>query len=262
MSASSGERVLVYGADGLVPGGAEGELSAADSWLVEDGRVREWDAHWRRFGAAVAGAGGPETQLAGFREAVAAALPPAGCWFPRVELVAGRLRLRMRAAPPRTAAVRLWVQDADPRLLPRRKGPDLAALGRLRARAVAAGADDALLVSPAGTVLETATASLVWWEGDALCVVDPALPVLAGVTAGWVLRRAGELGVEVRRRRVRPAELSGREVWTVNALHGPRPVAGWVGADGGVEVVAGPAPRVARWRARWAAAGAPPPTSA
>lgn len=243
----------MYGDGGLVEGEVDGELAAADSWLVEDGRVREPAAHWRRFGAAVAGAGGPEPEVAGFREAVVAALPRAGCWFPRVELVAGRLQVRVRVAPPRTAEVRLWAGGGDPRRTPRRKGPDLAVLGRLRAAAVAAGADDALLVSDGGIVLESATASLVWWEGDVLCVVDPGLPVLTGVTVGWVLRRAGELGIEVRSRRARLVELSGREVWTANALHGLRPVAGWVDAPAGV--VAGPAPRVREWRAAWAAAG-------
>ncbi|GAA3265579.1 hypothetical protein Sros01_68920 [Streptomyces roseochromogenus] len=253
-AAGSGERVLLYGADGLVEGEeAAGALAAADSWLVEEGRVRELPAHWRRFAAAVAEAGGPEP--GGFPEAVVAALPRTGCWFPRVELVGGRLQVRVRPAPARTDAVRLWAGGEDPRRAPRRKGPDLAALGALRAAAVAAGADDALLVSDDGVVLETATASLVWWEGDVLCVVDPGLPVLAGVTAAWVVRRAGELGVAVRRRRARPAELDGHEVWVVNALHGLRPVTGWVGAD----VAVGPAPRVQEWRAAWADAAVPLP---
>ncbi|MCX5380976.1 aminotransferase class IV [Streptomyces sp. NBC_00091] len=248
-----GERVLLYGPGGLVEGEAAGELAVADSWLVEEGRVRELPAHWRRFGAGVAEAGGPD--LEGFPEAVARALPRRGCWFPRVELVGGRLQLRVRVAPARTDAVRLWAGGDDPRRTPRRKGPDLGALGKLRARAVAAGADDALLVSDDGVVLETATASLVWWEGDVLCVVDPGLPVLAGVTVAWVVRRAGGLGIAVRRSRVRAAELSGREVWVTNALHGLRPVTGWVGAD----VAVGPAPRVQEWRAAWAAAAEPLP---
>ncbi|RST05692.1 aminotransferase class IV [Streptomyces sp. WAC07149] len=248
-----GERVLLYGPEGLVEGEAAGELAAADSWLVEEGRVRELAAHWRRFGAAVAEAGGPP--LEGFPEAVARALPRRACWFPRVELVGGRLQLRVRTAPARTEAVRLWAGGADPRHTPRRKGPDLGALGALRARAVAAGADDALLVGDDGCALETATANLVWWDGDVLCVVDPGLPILAGVTAAWVVRRAAGLGIAVRPGRVRPAELGGREVWVTNALHGLRPVTGWVGAD----VAAGPAPRVQEWRAAWAAAAEPLP---
>ncbi|MFJ3880975.1 aminotransferase class IV [Streptomyces sp. NPDC090077] len=248
-----GERVLLYGPEGLVEGEAAGELAAADSWLVEDGRVRELPAHWRRFAAAVAEAGGPAPE--GFPEAATRALPRRGCWFPRVELVDGRLQLRVRPAPPRTDAVRLWAGGGDPRRTPRRKGPDLGTLGRLRARAVAAGADDALLVGDDGLVRETATANLVWWDGDALCVVDPGLPVLAGVTVAWVVRRAAGLGVAVRRCRVPVAELGGREVWVANALHGLRPVTGWVGAD----VAAGPAPRVEEWRAAWASAAEPLP---
>ncbi|MDX6677736.1 MAG: hypothetical protein QOE31_1788, partial [Solirubrobacteraceae bacterium] len=39
--------------DGTLLGVAEGPagaLLAADSWLVDDGRVRGYDAHWARFG--------------------------------------------------------------------------------------------------------------------------------------------------------------------------------------------------------------------
>ena len=53
--------------------------------------------------------------------------------------------------------------------------------------AVAAGADDALLVSGDGTVLEAPTANVFWREGDALVTPSLDLPILAGVTRGLLL---------------------------------------------------------------------------
>ncbi|MEU7026565.1 aminotransferase class IV [Streptomyces sp. NPDC046275] len=233
---------------------------AADSWLVSDGRARELRRHRERFAAAVAEAGGPDTGF--FWEEAMARVPAAGDWFPRVELAdsAGelRLRIRIRPAPVRTAEVRVWVPDLpDPRRTPRRKGPDLAALTGLRAEAVAAGADEALLTTPDGLLLEGATTSVLWWEDGALCTVDPALPTLPGVTRDWALARAAALGVPVRRRRIRPAELAGREVWCVNALHGVRPVTAWTGPA----APSAPAPpeHAPSWRAAWHEAAEPVP---
>ncbi len=53
--------------------------------------------------------------------------------------------------------------------------------------AVAAGADDALLVAGDGTVLEAPTANVFWREGDKLVTPSLDLPILAGVTRGLVL---------------------------------------------------------------------------
>jgi hypothetical protein len=52
---------------------------------------------------------------------------------------------------------------------------------------------------------------------------------------------------------VTPAELNGLEVWTVNALHGVRPVVAWVNADS----VPGPGTRAPQWQARLDAAATP-----
>lgn len=53
--------------------------------------------------------------------------------------------------------------------------------------AVAAGADDALLVSHEGIVLEAPTANVFWREGDRLLTPSLELPILAGVTRGALL---------------------------------------------------------------------------
>lgn len=225
-------------------------LLAADSWLVDDGRVRGLDRHRRRFVAACAEATGDSpARIERFWQEAVGALPRAGSWFPRVELAGpepARLFLRIRPAPPRTESVAVWLgEEADPRVLPRRKGPDLALLAGLRGRAAERGAAELVLTTPEGLVLEGATANILWWEGDVLCRPSPGLPVLAGVTSALIEERAGRLGVPVEHRRCGTEDLDGREVWFVNALHGIRPVTAWLGGP----LRAGPARRAASWQA-------------
>ena len=121
-----------------------GPLLVADSWLVEDGRVRGLEWHRRRFTAGCADAADvPEAMVAAFWRAVINRLPRHGDLFPRVELIGGpevQLRLRIRPAPQRGTRIRIWVPPGeDPRHTPRRKGPDLDVLGGLRSAAMDAG---------------------------------------------------------------------------------------------------------------------------
>ncbi|MBT2472562.1 aminotransferase class IV [Streptomyces sp. ISL-66] len=244
--------------------GAEsrGELLAADSWLVADGRVRALDRHRRRFTATCAGTGDvPEGLLEAFWTAMTALLPrEGGPWFPRVELERAaadappdtvlpgghRLLYRLRPAPARGTSARVWgLAVCDPRGTPRHKGPDLDALAAVRGKAAAADADEALLVTADGVVLEAANSSLLWWEGDVLCHPAADLPVLPGVTASLLLEHAVRTGVEVRPCRRRLSALAGREVWVTNALHGLRPVTAWTGGS----LPAGEPVRAAAWQA-------------
>lgn len=208
-------------------------LAVADSWLLRDGRVRALARHRERFLRSCGDSGGPSLrQLVAFWQDMTAALPRTGEWFPRVELGAEsrELRLLLRPAPPLGTGVRVWsAGQVDPRTLPRRKGPDLDILARVRRRASAEGADEAVLIAPSGVVLEGATTSLLWWEDDTLCVPSPQLPVLPGVTTALIQERAQHTGVRVAHRERTLADLAGREVWLVNALHGIRPVTEWTG---------------------------------
>ncbi|MFF7469573.1 aminotransferase class IV [Streptomyces sp. NPDC008092] len=231
-------------------------LLVADSWLVRDGRVRGLDRHRDRFVRSCRECGGPpEYRMLEFWQAMTAALPRTGEWFPRVELTPHHVRLRLRPAPPLGSTVEVWAAgQPDPRTAPRRKGPDLAALARLRARAVRAGAQEAVLVDPSGVVLEAATTSVLWWENDTLCLPPPRLPVLPGVTLALIRERAEHTGIPVTHRERTLTELADREVWLVNALHGIRPVTRWVGGPAN----AGPAPRAPEWR-EWLDEKAPEP---
>jgi branched-subunit amino acid aminotransferase/4-amino-4-deoxychorismate lyase len=223
------------------------ELRAADSWLVEDGRVRAVERHWGRFSATCAEHGVEPEALAALRADVERAVPARGRWFPRVELSEdGELAFRVRPAPAREPTVVAWIADVpDPRRAPRRKGPDLERLAALRERAAAHGAGEAVLSDADGRLLEGAFTSLLWWEGATLCVVPDDAPILPGVTRGLLIEVARERGTPVAQRRPLPHELADRETWLVSALHGIRAVTGWAGGP-----AAGAAQRAALWQRR------------
>jgi branched-subunit amino acid aminotransferase/4-amino-4-deoxychorismate lyase len=223
------------------------DLLAADSWLVEDGRVRAVERHWARFEATCRAHGVRAGGLAHLRATVAREIPERGRWFPRVELRAdGQLALRVRPAPAREPTVVGWVADiADPRREPRRKGPDLKRLGALRERAKAHGAGEAILSDADGRLLEGAFTSLLWWEEETLWGVPEDAPILPGITRGLLLELARDRGTAVAERRPLLHELADRETWLVSALHGIRVVTGW--ANGGPP--AGGAPRADGWQA-------------
>jgi branched-subunit amino acid aminotransferase/4-amino-4-deoxychorismate lyase len=267
--------LLTFDADGrrpslaVTPPAGDASLAVADSWLVEDGRVRFLDAHRARFTAACEENGLSPAVLSRFWTATLAVVPADGRWFPRAELtVAGALRFRLRPAPEPGREAAVWVADgADPRRRPRTKGPDLEVLARLRTRAAGHGATEALLRTSDGLVLEGATTSLLWWEEDDLCVPDPDLPVLPGTTTRALQDRAAQAGITVRPVRCAVERLAGTEAWLVNALHGIRPVVRWVTADpaagpargGARAITAGHPARAPQWQ-RWLAARTTGPT--
>ncbi|HET9380393.1 MAG TPA: aminotransferase class IV [Streptomyces sp.] len=244
------------GARGFAPGTAPaGDLLVADSWLVEDGRARALGRHEERFAGSCARKGLERPVVRRFWHDAVRELPRTGAWFPRVELHAdGTLALNVRPAPELGTSVRVlpWPY-ADPRTQPWCKGPDIGRLAQVRAQAREAGADEALFTTGRGQVTESATASLLWWDGPDLCLPDAGARLLPGVTSAVVTGLARDRGVVVRRAEATLDDLYDREVWLVNALHGVRPVTEWVGTGRR----AAPAGRAPLWQELWRAQARP-----
>lgn len=244
---------------------AETSTLAADSWLVTDGRALAIDLHRDRFFAAV------EQQRPGlstglgvvdFWEAVIDAIPRDGQQFPRVELQLQRetpvLVMRQRAAPELKVSASVATHEGpDPRTQPTIKGPDLAALLLARTQAQLHGADEAVIVSPEGFIVEGAYSAILWWRGGILCAPSPALERVDSVTARSVVALATALGVDVYYESATPDDLDSLEVWALSALHGIRIVTSWV--DG--PALAEEPGRLHQWRARLDRLRKPLPTA-
>ena len=230
---------------------SEVSVAAADSWLVTDGTVLALDLHRSRFLGAIDWALFPALDQEGFWDAAIAAIPRTGDWFPRVELQlrqgAPLLVFRLRSAPERNRSLRVAThRGADPRTAPLVKGPDTAALLRVRTEAQARGADEAVILSPDGYVIEGAYSSLLWWRGAILCAPSLELERVDSVTARSVVTLATALGVDVYYESVTPAELDGVELWALSALQGIRIVVAWVDGPSTAEEPG----RLGTWRIR------------
>jgi len=219
-------------------------IVVADSWLVTDGSALAIGLHRARFLASA-----PDAER--FWDAAIEAIPRAGSWFPRVESHSdGRLVFRLRSAPePKRAAVLATWGGPDPRTVPSVKGPDLEAMLRIRTAVQAVGADEAVITSPEGYVIEGAYSALLWWRGDILCGPPEWLDRVDSVTARSILTLAAALGRDTHEEALTPAELDGTELWAVNALHGARIVTRWID---GPELAEKPG-RLEQWRTRLAA---------
>lgn len=243
----------------------DSQIRVADSFLVENGASLAVEVHRERFTATAADqAGSDPAEVTAFWDAAIRSIPSDGAWFPRLEQRSrdGALQLvaRVRPAPELHTSITLLTHTGpDPRRQPRVKGPDLDALLRARTLAQQAGADDAVLMQDSH-VVETTTAALLWWRGDALCVPENRLARVDSVTVRSILTLAAALGVDVLHEAATPADLDGLEVWAVNALHGPRIVTHWFdepGVDGpGMAEQPG---RLGLWRRRLSALRRPLP---
>lgn len=232
---------------------SESRPTVVDSWLVTDGWMRAPRRHVDRFAAACG-----EPAAAEFCRAALRRIPVTGAWFPRVELVGSTFHLLLRPAPPLGDTVRLWLPPTpDRRTRPTVKGPDLDDLLALRRFATERGADEAVLCAADGRLREGATTSILWWRGDVLCAPPPDDTILPGVTRAVIEEIAAATAVPVRYETCPPRELAGLETWAVNALHGLRPVTGWVGNSVDTAITPGTPHRAPGWRARLAATRVP-----
>lgn len=215
----------------------EKQVLVADSWLVRNGNAIALDLHRKRFFNSC-------SQLYQIRPDVLQPywlmmlnkIPHHGLWFPRVELAGNarqpKLQVRIRPAPPLKETVRLCLCNIpDRRHAPRHKGPDMSLLGEIRQQILMQGADEGIIVSPKGYLLEGLTTSILWWEElngqQTLCAVPDANRILPGTIRELILSIAEQSGIPTAYRLVLPARLNGREVWAVNALHGIRSAIPW-----------------------------------
>ena len=219
----------------------EVRLAAADSWLVEDGRVRNLEWHFERFAGWVRDADPIVAQdLPSFFELVVQSIPLEGRWFPRMELhleCEGEavLFLRLRQAPEPAREIVLWTYpEVDPRATPEIKGPDLSLGMQLRRKAIVHGADEAVLLNAEGFIAEGALAAIVWWDNDVLCAPNDSTRWLPSITRREVFEIAHQAGFSTRLVHAKPADLIGLEIWALSSLHGIRPVVDWVDLGGPV----------------------------
>ena len=243
-----GELLLVDYCDLKYCDRSDTRIAVADSWLVTGGSTLALDLHRQRFFDV---AGALIDDLDRFWSTSIAVIPRTGDWFPRVEVQsrggAALAVFRLRTAPALTRSVRLAShRGADPRTSPRTKGPDTAALLRIRTEARAVGADEAVIISPDGFVVEGAYSGILWWRGDTLCAPSLDLDRVQSVTARSVIALATALGIEVHYESIVPAELENAEIWALSALHGIRIVTAWIDGPAPAELPG----RLATWRSR------------
>ena len=100
------------------------------------------------------------------------------------------------------------------------KTEDRAAFDRALAAARHAEADEPLLSTATGTVVEGARFAVVWAEGDELCFPDLGLGGLPSVGLARLLEVGAEAGVRTRAAWVTVAGLNGLPAGLVNAVRG------------------------------------------
>jgi hypothetical protein len=212
------------------------QLKVADSWLVDEGRVRSLNAHFERFGSWVSNQDSQQQQfLPGYFAEIKRLLPKIGRWFPRMEYhgeqtTGQRLYLRLREAPAKIESVSLWsYPEPDPRNNPQVKGPDLSLCQQLRRHANMNGANEAVITNSKGFVAEGALSALVWWRGDVLCSSDEKTNWLPSITRQEVFSIAEQMGFATKVENVKPDELAKLPIWALSSLNGIMPVRSWVG---------------------------------
>jgi branched-subunit amino acid aminotransferase/4-amino-4-deoxychorismate lyase len=226
-------------------------IEVADSWLVTNGTALALGLHRERFLTSMAPDARRATNAADFWDLAISLIPREGEWFPRVELQrrgdALLLVFRLRDSPERrnNLVEATWL-DGDPRTTPRIKGPDLETMIRVRTTVQTHGANEAVILTGDGFVVEDSHGGLLWWRGEILCGPPAEFDRVDSVTVRSVLALAAALGVETYEEAVTPNEIADTELWSLNALHGIRIVTAWID---GPELAQLPG-RLALWRAR------------
>ena len=149
----------------LTPKESHESVLVADSFLVEDGKVRSYHLHLDRFIRGLKDKA-PELlqDLEPFLDQALALIPRTGRYFPRYEVQEGPVFVFMlREAPEQLGPANLWTYPyPDPRKDLSTKGPELSLGVELRSLAQAQGADETILLNEHGEISEGALSSLVW----------------------------------------------------------------------------------------------------
>ena len=205
------------------------EVVAADSFVVDQGATVGYDRHLSRFAEAIADAGfSLEAELAEFISRCEMRISREGRWFPRFDLVTSPeghyFRYHHRLAPAQQDSASLIVAPSDTRLVPHRKGPDLERMGDLRWWAYSKGAQEALILSPDGVVVEGAYSAIAVIDHDSneFAITPKSFPRIPSVTEEIVRTLAEEDGLRVVEKPHTLGQLEGKEVWVLSALHGIR----------------------------------------
>ncbi|MFM1846413.1 MAG: hypothetical protein RIS19_886, partial [Actinomycetota bacterium] len=157
----------------LIPKESYESVLVADSFLVEDGKVRSLALHLDRFKRGLE-LKAPElsSSLDDFLKQALALIPRTGLHFPRFEVqdtATPVFVFILREAPEQLGPATLWTYPyPDPRKDLSTKGPELSLGVELRSLAQAKGADETILLNEHGEISEGALSSLVWWRGDVL----------------------------------------------------------------------------------------------
>ncbi|WP_269714723.1 aminotransferase class IV [Caulobacter sp. NIBR2454] len=218
-----------------------------ETMLVVDGRMPHWAAHWARLMAGCATLGLPlpdefQTRVA-CTNAVAVALLNKGRAAVRLTLTAGSGGRGLERPPSLVARVFATASPAPDGVqapaqiitshVRRNEGSPTSRLKTLayldnvlaRRQALAAGADEALMLNTGGEVACATAANLFWINGDALFTPSLECGVLAGTTRARVIALAKDLRVPVVEGAFAPDAIHGSEgAFLTNSLIGLRAI--------------------------------------
>ena len=204
------------------------EVLAADSFVIDNSLIIGFPRHRERFFAACVDAGvGDSEAFDDFVDRSMLWFPREGRWFPRLDVVTDGhehwYRYNHRIAPPPQDTARLAVANSDTRLVPWRKGPDLDRMAQLRVE-VSHVADEALILSPDGVIVEGAYSAIVVIDANEgeFSLTPAKYPRIESVTEQLVTGLARDEHFDVIKRAHTMRELEGKEVWVLSALHGIR----------------------------------------
>ena len=203
----------------------------------QDGRPLLWDRHRKRLEASAEHLGAGTGAVLPEEDDLRSLLSAAGLGGPaRLRVVVSKMnsdRWRVEASAAECGAIGHEVAPAQLTVERWDAASPLAehkTLSRLpwdlaRARAVAAGAEDALVVDSSNRVLETSIAN-VWMVRDQVVQTPPVQGrCLPGVMRGWLLENLDAAGFEVQERDIGISDLGdAEEMWLSNAVVGLRRV--------------------------------------